>query len=126
MDAASLIVRSGHSAAAEWLLTHDRSSTLIVNVEVAGRHLELVESAMKELLVLSKNSTRQSKLRRTSDQLHCCVKIFVSVNENCQNRSENFFNHNLVKWVFGLNDCWLDEPAFAVVVLATSDDLKIC
>lgn len=125
MDPASLIVCSGHSAAAEWLLAHDRSSTLIVNVEIASRHLELVESAMKELFVLSEDSTSQSKLRGTSNQLHCCVKIFVSVNVNCQNRSENFFNHDLVKWIFGLHNCWLDEPALAVVTLATSDDLKI-
>ena len=56
-----LVVGAAHPGAAEWLLSHNASSRFVVDVEIAGRDFELLESVLQELLVLREYCSGESE-----------------------------------------------------------------
>src|SRR5690349_6192355 len=74
---ARLVVRAGRARAAERLLPDDRAGRLVVDVEVAGRVLELVAGELDRRAVAGEDRAREPVRRGPVDELERLLVVLL-------------------------------------------------
>lgn len=110
-----LVVSSRASRSSERLLTDDGTSTLVVDVKVAGRVAELLLGEDDGSSVRGKDRTGQSVGRGVVDELASLLEFVVLVDEDRQDGSEDFVDHGDRLGVLGDNDGRVDKVALRLV-----------
>src|SRR5207249_4576902 len=118
---AGLVVRARGARAAERLLADDRAGRLVVDVEVAGRVLELLVRILDRRSVAREDGAGQAVGRGPIDELERVVPLLLRIDVGRDDRAEELVAHRAEVRVLGLDHGRLDEEAFLVFDAAADE-----
>ncbi len=121
---AGLVVGARGPPAAERLLSDDRASRLVVDVEIAGRVAELLVRKGDRRAIVGEDRAGQRVGRGLVAQLERLGVVRLGVRIDGQARPEQLALHRVEVGIAGLDDGRLDEPTDGVVTSASAEDAR--